>query len=83
MSRVRISHTTTYRYAEPVAFGIHRLVIRRDMATLLLEVARSLRLASRFASGYLDGAASDAIRPSAREPQKNTSSAVSAHTLEE
>jgi transglutaminase-like putative cysteine protease len=32
----------------------------RDIATLLLEVARSLRLASRFASGYLDGAASRA-----------------------
>jgi transglutaminase-like putative cysteine protease len=32
----------------------------RDMATLLLEAARSLRLASRFASGYLDGAASRA-----------------------
>ncbi len=28
MTRVRICHTTTYRYAEPVAFGIHRLVIR-------------------------------------------------------
>jgi transglutaminase-like putative cysteine protease len=28
MSRIRISHTTTYRYAEPVSFGIHRLVIR-------------------------------------------------------
>lgn len=28
MSRIRISHTTTYRYAEPVALGIHRLVIR-------------------------------------------------------
>ena len=28
MSRVRIVHTTTYRYAEPVAFGIHRLVVR-------------------------------------------------------
>lgn len=32
----------------------------RDMATLLLETARSLRLASRFASGYLDSAASRA-----------------------
>ena len=28
MSRIRISHTTTYRYEEPVVFGIHRLVIR-------------------------------------------------------
>jgi transglutaminase-like putative cysteine protease len=28
MSRVRIVHTTTYRYAEPVAFGIHKLVVR-------------------------------------------------------
>lgn len=28
MSRLRITHTTTYRYAEPVDFGIHRLVIR-------------------------------------------------------
>jgi transglutaminase-like putative cysteine protease len=32
----------------------------RDMATLLLETARALRLAARFASGYLDGAASRA-----------------------
>jgi transglutaminase-like putative cysteine protease len=32
----------------------------RDMATLLLEAARTLRLAARFASGYLDGAASRA-----------------------
>jgi transglutaminase-like putative cysteine protease len=36
----------------------------RDMATLLLEIARSLRLASRFASGYLDIAASAAGRAS-------------------
>lgn len=28
MSRLRIAHTTTYRYAEPVEFGVHRLVIR-------------------------------------------------------
>ena len=28
MSRIKIIHTTTYRYAEPVAFGIHRLVAR-------------------------------------------------------
>ena len=28
MSRTRISHTTAYRYSEPVSFGIHRLVIR-------------------------------------------------------
>ena len=28
MSRLRISHTTAYRYSEPVSFGIHRLVIR-------------------------------------------------------
>lgn len=28
MSRLRIIHTTTYRYAEPVAFGLHRLVLR-------------------------------------------------------
>ena len=28
MSRIKIIHTTTYRYAEPVAFGIHRLVVR-------------------------------------------------------
>ena len=28
MSRIKIVHTTTYRYAEPVAFGIHRLVVR-------------------------------------------------------
>ena len=28
MSRIRILHTTTYRYAKPVAFGIHRLVLR-------------------------------------------------------
>ncbi len=26
--RIKIIHTTTYRYAEPVAFGIHRLVVR-------------------------------------------------------
>ena len=32
----------------------------RDMATLLLEIVRSLRLAGRFASGYLDSAASRA-----------------------
>ena len=30
------------------------------MATLLLEIVRSLRLAGRFASGYLDSAASRA-----------------------
>jgi transglutaminase-like putative cysteine protease len=30
----------------------------RDMATLLLEIARSLKLASRFVSGYLDTVAS-------------------------
>jgi len=29
----------------------------REMATLLLEIVRSLRLAGRFASGYLDSAA--------------------------
>jgi transglutaminase-like putative cysteine protease len=28
MSRIKIVHTTTYRYAEPVSFGIHRLVLR-------------------------------------------------------
>lgn len=28
MRRIRILHTTTYRYAKPVAFGIHRLVLR-------------------------------------------------------
>ncbi len=28
MRRLRISHTTAYRYSEPVSFGIHRLVIR-------------------------------------------------------
>jgi transglutaminase-like putative cysteine protease len=28
MSRIRIVHNTTYHYAEPVAFGIHRLVVR-------------------------------------------------------
>ena len=28
MSRIRIVHTTTYRYAKPVTFGIHRLVLR-------------------------------------------------------
>jgi transglutaminase-like putative cysteine protease len=36
----------------------------RDMATLLLEVARALKLASRFASGYLDSEASLAGRAS-------------------
>jgi Transglutaminase-like superfamily/Bacterial transglutaminase-like N-terminal region len=30
----------------------------RDMATLLLEIARTLRLASRFATGYMDNPAS-------------------------
>ena len=30
----------------------------RDMATLLLEIVRTLKLASRFASGYLESAAS-------------------------
>ncbi|HEY5793363.1 MAG TPA: transglutaminase family protein [Chthoniobacterales bacterium] len=34
----------------------------RDMATLLLETLRSLRLPARFASGYLDSAASAAGR---------------------
>jgi transglutaminase-like putative cysteine protease len=34
----------------------------RDMATLLLEAARSLGIAARFASGYLDSAASAAGR---------------------
>ena len=28
MSRIRIVHRTTYRYAEPVAFGLHRLIVR-------------------------------------------------------
>jgi len=28
MSRIRICHTTTYRYSKPVAFGRHHLVIR-------------------------------------------------------
>jgi transglutaminase-like putative cysteine protease len=28
MSRIRIVHSTAYRYAEPVAFGLHRLVVR-------------------------------------------------------
>lgn len=28
MSRRRIIHTTTYRYSEPVSFGLHRLVVR-------------------------------------------------------
>jgi transglutaminase-like putative cysteine protease len=28
MSRIKIVHTTTYRYSEPVSFGIHRLVLR-------------------------------------------------------
>jgi transglutaminase-like putative cysteine protease len=28
MSHIRIVHTTTYRYAEPVSFGMHRLVVR-------------------------------------------------------
>ena len=28
MSRIRIVHTTTYRYVKPVTFGIHRLVLR-------------------------------------------------------
>ncbi len=28
MSRLRITHTTTYRYSEPVSFGLHRLIVR-------------------------------------------------------
>lgn len=28
MSRIRIVHTTSFRYAEPMSFGLHRLVIR-------------------------------------------------------
>jgi len=28
MNRLRIVHSTTYRYSEPVAFGLHRLVLR-------------------------------------------------------
>jgi len=28
MSRIRIVHTTTYRYSTPVTFGIHRLIVR-------------------------------------------------------
>ncbi len=28
MSRVRITHTTSYRYSQPVKFGLHRLVVR-------------------------------------------------------
>jgi transglutaminase-like putative cysteine protease len=36
----------------------------RDLATLLLEAARSLGIAARFASGYLDCAASEAGRAS-------------------
>jgi len=36
----------------------------RDMATLMLEAARALGIASRFASGYLHCAASDAGRAS-------------------
>ena len=36
----------------------------RDMATLLLEIARTLGMASRFASGYLDNAAALAGRAS-------------------
>lgn len=28
MSRIRITHTTSYRYSQPVEFGLHRLVVR-------------------------------------------------------
>ncbi len=28
MSRIRIIHTTSYQYSEPVGFGLHRLVVR-------------------------------------------------------
>lgn len=28
MSRLRITHTTSYRYSQPVKFGLHRLVVR-------------------------------------------------------
>lgn len=51
MPEVSITHTTTYRYAEPVAFGEHRLMTRpRDShdlrlieATLAISPAASLR----------------------------------------
>jgi transglutaminase-like putative cysteine protease len=28
MTRIKIVHTTTYRYTTPVTFGLHRLVLR-------------------------------------------------------
>ncbi len=38
MSRIRIVHHTTYGYAKPVKFGLHRLVIRpRDGHDVLVE----------------------------------------------
>lgn len=40
MAIVRIQHTTTYRYASPVAFGAHRLMIRpRDSHQMRLRRA--------------------------------------------
>lgn len=42
MSRRRIIHTTTYRYGEPVEFGLHRLVVRpregHDLQVLRLDL---------------------------------------------
>lgn len=38
MSRIRITHTTSYRYSKPVTFGLHRLVVRpREGHDLLVE----------------------------------------------
>ena len=45
MTRLRIHHRTTYRYARPVAFGPHRMMLRpresRDLRLIAFEVAVS------------------------------------------
>ncbi|HEY5813031.1 MAG TPA: transglutaminase N-terminal domain-containing protein, partial [Terrimicrobiaceae bacterium] len=45
MSRIQINHLTRYRYAEPVTFGIHRLVIRPREGHDLQVENLSLRVA--------------------------------------
>ena len=42
MIRLRIHHRTTYRYRQPVAFGVHRLMLRpresRDLRLIGFEL---------------------------------------------
>ncbi len=63
-----IHQNLTYRRREDrgVQTPLETLELRsgscRDMATLMLEAVRTINLASRFASGYLDSAASAAGR---------------------